>query len=111
MSEFKGTKGEWTVKRYKHGFKLSGQSWEDFAKIYTISDGSDFDGKYAIEAEANAKLIACAPEMLKAMNEFIEAVESQDIIIKENTDNDGFEAIGEYLYQSFLRITKKATTL
>jgi len=61
------------------------------------------------QAEANAKLISCAPEMLKAMNEFIEAVESQDIIIQENTDNDGIEAIGSYLYQSFLRITKKAT--
>jgi len=75
MSEFKGTKGKWNVKRYRHGFKLSGQSWEDFAKIYTISDGSDFDGKYAIEADANAKLIACAPELLEAMIYLIAANE------------------------------------
>jgi len=96
------TKGEWNIFKQDDDIHIENEcSSEAIATL--VGWNGDKVG------EANAKLIACAPEMLKAMNEFIEAVESQDIIIQENTDNDGIEAIGSYLYQSFLRITKKAT--
>src|SRR6478735_11793342 len=104
MSEFKGTKGEWFVKRYKHGFKLSGQSWEDFAKIYTISDGSDFDGKYAIEAEANAKLIACSPELLEAI------IKVSDFIDKNENVNYWARLLSREV-PNIKELIQKATTL
>lgn len=74
--EFKGTEGPWEFKRTGKGhFLISGIGWEDFAKVYTITDGGDFDGKLADEAKANAKLIAAAPDLLEACMEFVRKVE------------------------------------
>lgn len=72
-----------------------------FAKVY---------GKTKEECEANAKLIACAPVLLKYAIEFVKAVENEDIIIQENTDNDGLESTGSYLYESFLKAINKSTS-
>lgn len=63
--EFKGTKGEWVVNEYHDG---------DLIGIRVESDGSViFDtgscGYIDNEDEANAKLIACAPEMLEMLAE------------------------------------------
>jgi len=64
MSEFKGTKGKWTISKSRNGHALiSGDDWEDFCKIYRITDGGDFDKSGEMQL-ANAKLIACSPEML-----------------------------------------------
>jgi len=62
-------------------------------------------------AEANAKLIACAPEMLEIINEIIESIKNEDIIIKDNTDNDGFEARGFYFFNKLKKLSEKATTI
>jgi len=80
MSEFKGTKGEWTISKSRNGHALiSGDDWEDFCKIYRITDGGDFDKSGEMQL-ANAKLIACAPEMLEMLERVLTAKFSCDEI-------------------------------
>jgi hypothetical protein len=68
MSEFKGTKGKWAIKKNIEGcFLISGENWEDFCEVVTVTDGTDFDGKFAEQAQANALLISKAPEMLEML--------------------------------------------
>lgn len=61
--EFKGTKGEWKLSKRRLDYRyLSGEGWEDFARVCVMVDGSGND-----EGKANAKLIASAPELLKEL--------------------------------------------
>lgn len=46
----------------------------------------------------NAKLLEAAPVLFEALKHFVDAVESQEIIIQENYDNDGYENAGGRLY-------------
>jgi len=125
--KFKGTQGEWIFDSKSKGIKnknvkgllatawgvynseeteirLVGESWLDMRRR---TDEIREDKR--IETEYNAKLISCAPELLRACIEFVKAVDNEDIILKENIDNDGHESTGNYLYQSFLKTIKKAT--
>lgn len=84
--EFKGTKGGWAVynnsvtKKGKLGIIMSwdenGQNPIEVASVYTTN------------AKANAKLIACAPEMLEMLykiahgEEFVGVLEIRDLIKK-----------------------------
>ena len=61
MSEFKGTKGEWKI--LKNDFYCEIRIEESMLSICAIN-------KKAKEHLANAKLIACAPEMLEALKYF-----------------------------------------
>lgn len=104
--EFKGTKGHWS---YKAGNVNQ-------LTVVKIGDAHEFEleinGKNRIEEEiANAQLISCAPEMLDMLNKFIEAVEDEKIIIKENFDNDSIENYGNRLYSEFKQLIKKATEI
>ena len=77
MEKFKGTKGPWNYHQTIKGhYMINGSTWENFCKVYTIS-GSYADDPEQIEAEANAKLIAAAPLLLKAC-----------IFALENTDSE-----------------------
>ena len=79
MSEFKGTKGEWYVERTSsedgdfQGRILCKSSekkslHKDEPQIYIIAGGpSKRNGVANIHCEANAKLIAAAPELLKSL--------------------------------------------
>jgi len=60
MSEFKGTKGKWEISKGNNVFA-------DGKIIF--SPQSDFSN---MEIEANAKLIATAPEMLEMLKDIIE---------------------------------------
>ena len=70
MSEFKGTKGIWSIKHSE-----SNSQWNVIGTIlggrykiarcpYLISDLDWLNEKEKLEQLANAKLISCAPEML-----------------------------------------------
>ena len=64
MKEFKGTKGRWEAK-YKIGCDINIRIKQDET---IIADGYSFaSGIPNEEAEANAKLIAAAPELLDAL--------------------------------------------
>jgi hypothetical protein len=80
MSEFKGTKGEWQLIEYHYGqligikVVVDNEDGEE-----TIIHDTDTSGYIDNEQEANAKLIACSPEMLEALikiNDFIDKNEN-----------------------------------
>jgi hypothetical protein len=72
--EFKGTQGEWT---FKHGATniCSKESGRMIANSAVYSCNTD-DGEHLIENEANAKLIASAPELLEALQHSLRLAES-----------------------------------
>lgn len=46
-------------------------------------------------------------ELVEAMQEFTEAIESEEITIQENFDNDGYENCGGRLYQRHKQLIQK----
>ena len=67
--KFKGTPGPWIIRRGASNMKgiISGFRWSGFAKVYlSIKDGNPSD---RAEGEANAALIAAAPELLVALED------------------------------------------
>ena len=73
MSNFKGTKGKWQFVRYEKTFAIETFGITNWTILQTITNQP--------QDEANAKLIACAPEMLE-MLELLTSVYSADNIEK-----------------------------
>lgn len=46
-------------------------------------------------------------ELIEAIREFTTAIESEEITIQENFDNDGWESCGSRLYEKFNKLIKK----
>ena len=68
MEKFKGTQGEW--KRNGRIIFIGGsQTQSNFDQVILKAYTSKFYERAQEEAEANAKLIAAAPELLKALQE------------------------------------------
>ena len=86
--------------------RLQNESWLDMRKRTEPERIACY-----IEQKANTLLISKAPEMLEALKMFVEAVYTEEIIIKENYDNDGHENCGGRLYQKFKQLIKEATEL
>jgi len=94
MSEFKGTKGSWYVDHEESGKNEFDVKYTPISsdRIKTIIDVYGDDE----QSEANAKLIACAPEMLEILlrcsewiincNENIQIVKDIDSLIKKATE-------------------------
>ena len=69
--EFKGTKGKWSYETTKKGHcKISAYDWSNFCKVYTVIDGHS-DWKEI--TQANAKLICAAPDLLEALQVYLNA--------------------------------------
>ena len=73
MTNFKGTKGKWQFVRYEKTFAIETFGITNWTILQTITNQP--------QDEANAKLIACAPEMLE-MLELLTSVYSADNIEK-----------------------------
>ena len=82
MSESKFTKGEWTV---EDGRVVA---CGDFRIAYSYS-GSNIP--YTEPAKANAHLIAAAPEMYEAMQEFVNRVDKGEV--RSNKTYNKFKSI------------------
>lgn len=65
--QFRGTKGKWEYTNKSNTLFSIGSSGTTFAEVYLPFDADDIT-----EAEANAKLIAAAPDMLEALQSIIE---------------------------------------
>lgn len=96
MSEFKGTKGEWKINpRASRNVQCNGTT------IANCSAGQSGDDEH-IEI-ANAKLIACAPEMLEMLNK-VDLLQSENY---GNGMNTHLALIG--LAREIRELIKKAT--
>ena len=84
MSNFKGTKGKWQFVRYEKTFAIETFGITNWTILQTITNQP--------QDEANAKLIACAPEMLEMLEHFV--------------NNNMLSVIGEEMAQQLI---KKAT--
>ena len=73
MSNFKYTKGKWQFVRYEKTFAIETFGITNWTILQTITNQP--------QDEANAKLIACAPEMLE-MLELLTSIYSADNIEK-----------------------------
>ncbi len=104
MSEFKGTKGKWII--FREDIIITEAEIED--DVICIKPNLMQSQK---NWKANALLISKAPEMLEMLKYFVEAIENEEIVIKENFDNDGFENCGNRLYNEFKQLIKKATEI
>jgi len=94
MSNFKGTKGEWEMSISKES---NGFAYVNGGVITIYGELSEEAGTVSEETMANAKLIACAPEMLEMLGR----------VIKEHeTDTKSWSTIIE-----IEQLIKKATEL
>lgn len=98
MSKFKGTKGKWEIKKWS---VVSDN--KEICELKQITFGLGLGGitKRDFEAEANAKLIAAAPDLLKSIECYFEA-------LKEVMGEDWAEYPHEAL-QKMLNAVSKAT--
>ncbi len=55
----------------------------------------------------NDKLKQQRDELVEAMRGFTTAIESEEITIQENFDNDGWESCASRLYENFNKLIKK----
>lgn len=79
--ETKHTKKPWVYKKSRKGLKyiVSGEYWDSFCKIWACT--IDYNGvkSHETEAEANAKLIVAAPELLEACFNLVNAASGDTI--------------------------------
>ena len=74
--KFKGTKGIWEVEKRISIYEVTIKSKDKRicqVKSYSKKDFKDFNDPTTKEASANAKLIAAAPELLKALQDLSNA--------------------------------------
>lgn len=71
MTNFKGSKGKWQFVRYEKTFTIETFGITNWTILQTITNEP--------QDEANAKLIACAPEMLEMLDELIYAFDKENL--------------------------------
>lgn len=73
--EFKGTKGSWELRGSRIFIK---DTFLSIAEVHVQSNYElvTFKPKQDLEAIANAKLIASAPDLLKALSDIIESIDN-----------------------------------
>ena len=94
--EFKGTKGEWYLSGSTFVTTINEDICDVFVHLEAYMDKQNEEQK--IKAEANAKLISCAPEMLEKLIEL------------HNDLKQGAMPCGNELYD-LNELIKKATTI
>jgi len=101
MSEFKGTKGKWSFSSQKgtknHCFVA--QVWSDKQEYYLATINTT---EHEYEANANAKLIACAPEILEILKNILE---NTDKMVQDGKPTEAYYQLMNKAEQ----IVKKAT--
>lgn len=103
--EFKGTPAPWTANgktvTKSNGEKIRMESRPGGACMSSMNRNQE---RYL----ADAKLIASAPKLLECLQEFVLMIESEEITIQNNFDNDGFENAGSRIYEQAKQAIKQA---
>ena len=104
--EFKGTKG--IFKDGNKGWKYS-ECTTNGVKGYEIhwSDDGECVTDHVYQLE-DAKLIASAPELLEALQEFKQLIDDEAITMYDNLDHDGFSSTPNRIYTKIEQAINKA---
>lgn len=100
MKEFRGTKGEWKKfdivnhAQYHTYFKVSNSQTEDSRGGTSICNVTTRNEE---QAEANARLIASAPELLKALQRWVKFAEQQNLDYESSMVRESKAAINKAL--------------
>ena len=98
MKEFKGTKGEWKVKVGNWDYSVNIYSAKiHICHAYGRLNNDDEHVSSVEEMEANAKLIAAAPELLEALQIAVKNMRLADEIEFEGEISIGEQAISKAL--------------
>jgi len=107
--EFKGTKGEWTAYKNCSFWDITTDKYDrSIAFNILLFDEKMNSLSLSSENEANAKLIAAAPELLEACKAFVIALESEEIIMHDNLDHDGFASAPNRIFDNSKKAIEKA---
>lgn len=88
---------------YEGAVKNRSEACAQIAVDYANSISLDFQ----VHNEIEQNLRKQRDELVKAMREFTSAIESEEITIQENFDNDGWESCASRLYEKFNKLIKK----
>ena len=108
MKEFKGTKGEWRTYGYPSldedggyngGFSIKSTEKKENGHSKTITEvpAYEFWGQTLETAEANAKLIAAAPDLLEALQEICDVISQEGVTNINWVNHRASEAITKAL--------------
>ena len=100
MTNFKGTKGKWQFVRYEKTFTIETFGITNWTILQTITNEP--------QDEANAKLIACAPEMLEMLESIAQSFESDYVMLDGKIVDNPYEWLKED-YLKAKQLIKKAT--
>jgi len=107
--EFKGTKGNWKLEKNGSFFEVNcdNESSKMRVNVLLIKENENktlHTDSHCKEAEANAKLIACAPELLECLSGLVYDV--QNLIQEHDIE---WQQAGYYNHA--VEVIKKATTI
>lgn len=107
--EFKGTKGEWRVEGHDNTTVLSDIEYNGMVADVCVaycSDGTHWEENLKV-AQANAQLIAAAPEMLKVLQRLVHLQEYKI----ENGKWEGYIEERMAIYDDVKKVINKALEL
>jgi hypothetical protein len=95
------------VEKYRETFNMSTKQNIEKAAQIAVEYSDEWKMKYDIQIAVAQEIRKQRDELLEAMREFTNAIESEEITIQENCDNDGWENCGGRLYETFKQLINK----